>query len=185
MVSIPDFPSFGSYEPQQGSAPTGATRAVERFEIDGNFDILRSARTAAAESNEVGVRVGNELPERIYLFRAERFNAGACRFGNNATLSSNAQNLAEVVNILQQNPDRFAEFNRLVHQVIPQIQWISVRPLGGEQVEIVVWNHHRATQREDLAIPLAESGTGVGQVLAILYVVLTSNTSRTIIIDGP
>jgi predicted ATPase len=53
------------------------------------------------------------------------------------------------------------------------------------QVEIVIWNHDRETQREDLAFPLEESGTGIGQILAIVYVVLTSNSPRTIIIDEP
>jgi len=34
-------------------------------------------------------------------------------------------------------------------------------------------------------VPLSESGTGVGQVLAILYVVFTSEYPRTIVIDEP
>jgi hypothetical protein len=40
-------------------------------------------------------------------------------------------------------------------------------------------------ERADLAVPLSESGTGIGQVLAILYVVLTSEYPRTIIIEEP
>ena len=34
-------------------------------------------------------------------------------------------------------------------------------------------------------MPLEHSGSGIGQVLAILYVVLTSNHSRTVLIDEP
>src|SRR5207248_195727 len=48
-----------------------------------------------------------------------------------------------------------------------------------------VWNHDPSTQRIDLAVPLNECGTGLGQVLAILYVVLTSDLPQTIIIDEP
>lgn len=53
------------------------------------------------------------------------------------------------------------------------------------QVRILVWTINPDTERTDLAVPLSESGTGIGQVLAMLYVVLTSNESRTIIIDEP
>ena len=56
---------------------------------------------------------------------------------------------------------------------------------GPGQLEIVAWTHDPETQREDLAMPLAESGTGIGQVLAILYVVMTSERPQTIIIDEP
>lgn len=45
--------------------------------------------------------------------------------------------------------------------------------------------HDPQTRRSDLAIPLNECGTGVGQVLAILYVVLTSARGSTILIDEP
>jgi len=39
--------------------------------------------------------------------------------------------------------------------------------------------------RHDLAIPLIESGTGIGQVLSILYVVFTSEHPRVLLIDEP
>src|ERR1035438_2784449 len=49
----------------------------------------------------------------------------------------------------------------------------------------VVWGVDPKTERVDLAVPLEHSGSGIGQVLAILYVVLTSNHSRTLLIDEP
>jgi hypothetical protein len=52
-------------------------------------------------------------------------------------------------------------------------------------VEITVWNIDPDTEREDLASPLSENGTGIGQVLAILYVVITASTPKMIIIDEP
>jgi hypothetical protein len=42
-----------------------------------------------------------------------------------------------------------------------------------------------APGREDLAVSLSDSGTGIGQVLAILYVVVTADVPRTILIDEP
>lgn len=121
------------------------------------------------------------------MFKAERFNAGTCAFGTNPVLAPNAQNLAEVLSILQGNHRRFERFNNLVHQILPQVQWVSVRPYRGhnQELEIVIWPHDPSTEREDLAVPLSESGTGIGQVLAILYVALTSDSPRTIIIDEP
>jgi hypothetical protein len=58
-------------------------------------------------------------------------------------------------------------------------------PEGGNQVEILIWQIDPRTNRRDLATPLNQSGTGVGQVLAILYVALSSDAPRTILIDEP
>jgi hypothetical protein len=90
-----------------------------------------------------------------------------------------------VLGQLQHNPSRFQELNDRLTAILPQVKRVSVRAISQGQVEIVVWSHDPSTQREDLVVPLAESGTGIGQVLAILYVVLTSNRPRTIIIDEP
>lgn len=48
-----------------------------------------------------------------------------------------------------------------------------------------IWTVDPSTERDDLAVPLTESGTGISQVLAILYVVLTSNFPRVFVIDEP
>jgi hypothetical protein len=62
---------------------------------------------------------------------------------------------------------------------------IASEPPGAIGVQILVWSIDPDTERADLAIPLLESGTGIGQVLAMLYVVLTAEYPRTIIIDEP
>ena len=49
----------------------------------------------------------------------------------------------------------------------------------------LLWNVDPDTERDDLAVSLSESGTGVGQVLAMLYVAFASRSPRTIIIDEP
>jgi energy-coupling factor transporter ATP-binding protein EcfA2 len=186
-LSIPQIPSFKMYEPQNGTAPTNSNRRFAQYVVDNDRQLSDGAIIDATENAELGFTVGSNLRARIYIFRAERFNAGTCAFGNNPILAPNAQNLAEVLGILQHNHSRFKEFNNLLHQILPQVQTVSVRPFQnvGNMLEIVVWNHDPKTQRADLAVPLSESGTGVGQVLAILYVVLTSDFPRTIIIDEP
>jgi AAA domain, putative AbiEii toxin, Type IV TA system len=54
----------------------------------------------------------------------------------------------------------------------------------GSNLDIQLWQVPPSTEREDLTVRLRESGTGVGQVLAILYVVMTRAAS-TIVIDEP
>jgi len=49
----------------------------------------------------------------------------------------------------------------------------------------MLWNTDLEEERMDLAIPLQVSGNGIGQVIAILYVAITSIHPRTIIIDEP
>ncbi len=133
-----------------------------------------------------GPRLANILRDRIYIFRAERF-VSQSPFGTQTVLLPNASNLAEVLHNLQSsNPTRFHRFNQHVSTIFPEIRGITVPPgTVGNQVQILVWSIDPDTERPDLAIPLSESGTGIGQVLAMLYVVLTAEYSRTIIIDEP
>ncbi len=138
-------------------------------------------------SSEVlyGPRLANILRDRIYIFRAERLNVSQSPFGAQMVLLPNASNLAEVLHNLQSsNPTRFHRFNQHVSTIFPEIRGITIPP-GAIGVQILVWSIDPDTERADLAIPLLESGTGIGQVLAMLYVVLTAEYPRTIIIDEP
>jgi predicted ATPase len=124
---------------------------------------------------------------KIYRFFAERLNVSTCNFGTSNILSSNASNLAEVLNTLQgNNSSRFNKFNKLVSLILPQIKRVTVRPQSGNMLEIMIWHIDPDTEREDLAFSLSSCGTGVGQILAILYVLVTSqNSPKIIIIDEP
>jgi len=121
----------------------------------------------------------------IYKFNAERRSSGTSPVGPSRFLNSDASNLAEVLFNLQINdPNLFEDFNEYVLRVIPTIKRISVSYYDST-VQIKVWTLDRVRQREDLAYPLSDCGTGVSQVLAIIYVVITSRESRIIIIDEP
>jgi energy-coupling factor transporter ATP-binding protein EcfA2 len=181
---IAQFPSHGLYP----SKLDGAGRA-NYYIVNPTPD--RTDFTCSQESvnetvNDFGLVVSSHLRERIYSFRAERFNVGISPVGIRNVLESNAANLPEVLSVLQgNNPSLFAKFNEYVRQIFPTVYQISVRNVPNNQLEVIVWTENPSSQRDDLAVPLAESGTGVGQVLAILYVVLTSQFSRTILIDEP
>jgi hypothetical protein len=135
---------------------------------------------------EIGAHIGQAFRDQLYFFHAERLKVAETSFGVSPVLMPDASNLPEVLNVLQANAERFNRFNRYVCQIFPTIRRVAVRPNpGNNALQIVVWTIDPATEREDLAISLADSGTGVGQVLAILYIAVTSSTARTVIIDEP
>jgi predicted ATPase len=124
------------------------------------------------------------MQSRIYRFLAERLNVGSCGRQHNYQLLPNASNLPEVLGLLQgENPELFNLFNNYVSIIFPQIKRISISQ--GQSIEIKVWHVDPSTFRSDLSFPLSACGTGVGQVLSILYVVLTAQNPRVIIIDEP
>src|SRR5262249_40559530 len=116
----------------------------------------------------------------------ERSITGQAPIAPNSVLENNASNLATVLHYLHTNkPYRFAEFMGLVRDVFPHIQQIRVPPIDSTQARIYIGTIEPSKGREDLDIPLATSGTGIGQVLAMLYVVFTSDYPRIILIDEP
>jgi predicted ATPase len=137
-------------------------------------------------SDELGLAMAEVLRDRTYLFKAERLNLGHARFGPSRDLLPDAANLAEVLmGLAAANRDRFDRYNRLVHRILPQVERVSANALPGDRVEIRVWSDGTPREREDLTVSLAESGTGIGQVLALLYVVVTAEFPRVIVIDEP
>lgn len=137
-------------------------------------------------SNDVRATLFPVLRTKIYRFKAERFTIGEYAFGNKSSLASDARDLPQVLNTLNINPAQLDRFSDVVSNILPQVRRVSVGPnASGNLVELTVWPHDHLTERADLAIPLNESGSGVGQVLAIIYLVLTSHYPQTIIVDEP
>ena len=180
--SVPGNTSFGLYDAPSGK---GVTRhyTIHVVQPDGTTTVDGPGNDGE-ERSDFGFQLIPYFTDRIYSFRAERV-VGRCRAGLSENLLSGAENLAEVLDNLQKNPFKFQRFNKLVQSVLPQIKHISVQTPDVDNREIVIWPVDPETERIDLAIPLGESGTGVSQVLAILYVVFTSPFSRTILIDEP
>lgn len=163
--------------------------AVLRVDVDtANNRVTPIGATMVSRNQETGFGLLHLMVGRIYKFDPERFRTGRCAFGASTELAPDARNLPEVLGALQgSNPHKWEDFVRSVVKVFPAIKGVSVRPsleVPGQQ-EIVVWQVAPASRRADLAVPLWRSGTGVGQVLAMLYVVHTSDQPRTIVIDEP
>lgn len=158
------------------------------------FEVMPSSEGFRLSSEQVAgtsggstfaVQAAGILVNRVYHFKAERLNVGEAPAFHAVELTSDASNLAQCLHTLQSNPVRFQRLNGLVSEIFPEVKQITAPLTPQGPVRIFVWTVDPASEREDLAVPLSESGTGIGQVLAMLYVVLTSDLPKTIIIDEP
>ena len=125
----------------------------------------------------------------MYVFEAQRRATGVCAIGRGTRLAADCSNLAEVLHNLQPNHERFREYQDLIRRIFPDIQGVSVviHAAAQNRVEVRVWLAPVRTQRvDDLTIALEECGTGIGQVLSILYVLKNPDAERAVIaIDEP
>jgi predicted ATP-dependent endonuclease of OLD family len=138
----------------------------------------------------IGYKLYNYFANRIYRFKAERLNIGIYKFEKltNIELKSDASNLAEVLfRLNSENRGMFDYFTKLVSSILPEIKSITVALRDNSELEILVWNKDSIEHyRDDLALPLSSCGSGVSQVLAIVYILVSSiHEPRTIIIDEP
>lgn len=131
------------------------------------------------------LRLGQSFGRYIYRFQAERIPSGPCTLGTERLLAADGSNLAEVLNLLNGNLELFTEYNRLVREVLPEIKQVGIHHLAENRGEVIVWNNENTLSRNDLAFNLVESGSGVGQVLSILYVIVSARKPQMIILDEP
>jgi predicted ATPase len=139
--------------------------------------------TNTSTNDNIGIIVGAALTRKTYLFNALRSPAPRSSAGSNSVLLPDAQNLPEVLSTFQPNRTLYKAYIDQVRRVLPLVKWVDVTPIGNHS-EVRVWNVDEESTRDDLPNPLSECGTGVGQVLAILYVVIRS-TGDVICIDEP
>lgn len=160
----------------------------KRFEntVENSRFEYKSTQEPAQIEQAIWHQLFNLFVGKVYRFNAERPNLGESPMGVNRELDPNASLLAQVLlNAKSHNEDLFARFRKNVFEVLPSIKGITTVLIhGGQTHEIRIWTTEIG-EREELMIPLSQCGTGIGQVLAILYVVVTSKEPRTIIIDEP
>lgn len=180
--SVPQYPSTQGY----AEANVSGMQLMLAIDVDASALTISPRFPEGRQSHDdFGLTLTQLLAGRIFRFNAERLSLGSSQYGSSAELTHDARNLAEVLNVLQGNPQRFEEYNALVSEVFPMIKKVSVKPNAQNLSEILVWQIDPKTQRDDLATPLALCGTGVGQVLALLYVAKNLDQPRSIIIDEP
>jgi predicted ATPase len=171
-------------DPKPGAEVLATYLKIDRSQSDTHFELGGTSITTPNET--LAAKIVEGMRKRFYLFRAERMNIGLGAFGPDHRLQPNASNLPEVLSVLQAtNKNRFERFNQHVRAIFPHITQISIAPRQNNQLEILTWTVPVETERDDLAIPLTQSGTGVSQVLAILYVVMTAEFPQILLIDEP
>ncbi|MBK9588919.1 MAG: AAA family ATPase [Sphingomonadales bacterium] len=123
------------------------------------------------------------LERRIFVFDAERLNIDASQPAQGQTLTANAGNLPTL--LLSASKSGMGSVYTPCPS-FPQITAVTTPPAqdGANLLTICLWQVDTATQRDDLAIRLKEAGTGVGQVLAILFIAMTRQ-GNVIAIDEP
>lgn len=175
---------FGSYQEENISGRGGSNAIYLSLNQEGIYQT--SDRTNVGSLAD---KFSHYLSENIYRFYAERINISSSPLGTSKELKSDASNLAEVLNATHNsNPVLYQKFVDLVSEVIPSVKGVtSIMTETGQintlNYEIRIWTVSPINEREDLTIPLYNSGTGVSQVLAILYVTVTSKQPKIIIID--
>lgn len=79
----------------------------------------------------------------------------------------------------------FDDFNNLVSQVFPNIKATQGDMVGSGQFNLKIHTHNTNLDRLDLAYDINQVGTGVGHVMSMIYVALTSKSPRIILLEEP
>ena len=128
---------------------------------------------------------GQVLKSRIYRFNAQRRPGTTVSAQGSGVLDREATTLPFCISDLQTND---AHGHKIlcnwVNRVFPSVKWIQAPSRGGTY-ELKCLPHSPESRRDDLAIPLSRMGSGIGNVIAMLYVVLTSRDPQVIAIDEP
>jgi predicted ATPase len=129
--------------------------------------------------------IRDKLVSRTYRFATERRILQQCGFHENAELASDGSNLAFCLNSLQTSSGTlFSDLMSYVRYVLPNIKSINAPPVSNNFV--IKINHvDDEDNRSDLAVGLSQVGTGVGNVIAMLYVAVTAQTPRTFLLEEP
>lgn len=127
-----------------------------------------------------------QFASRIFHFKSERIGKYVRSLGVSTELSSDTGNLPEVIhNAYNSNSVRYnTRFIKQVNRVLPNVKFVSPQLLANAAVAIQIWSEEQSLAGPNISIPIEDSGTGVGQVLAILYVIEYMKPSI-IIIDEP
>lgn len=146
-------------------------------------DLQLSNFGSAAEELQ---QIWQKLPLKIYRFSSERSIKSICGHYQTGELLPNSENLAYCINHLQSNNSNlFEKLNKLLNRVFPTIHWVGAPPTGSNQFELRVHSTPTHLDRGDLAVPINRVGTGIGNALAMLYVALTAQTQRFILLEEP
>lgn len=140
-------------------------------------------RSISSDSEISNLIVKEFFEKGVFKFDVHRIVSSSSSVGGMNQLSGNADNLPTILDNLHSDRDQIDKYVQTVIEVFPEIKNITIGKRNG--AEILIWMPQAISNRDDLAIPLSDCGTGIGQVMAMLHVVVNSPTGKVIIIDEP
>lgn len=122
---------------------------------------------------------------RIFRFNAQRRPTAECAPATQTELDRDAATLPFWINDLaSKDPEGHAQLCAWVRRVLPSVHWVHGNP-AGSSFHLRCSTAPIGMRRNDLAISLTRMGSGVGNVIALLYIVLTAREPHVIAIDEP
>ncbi|MGC3979840.1 MAG: AAA family ATPase [Steroidobacteraceae bacterium] len=148
----------------------------------GEFEEHHNISTGTGELNTLW----SETSLRTYRFSADRKVQRRAGHQPESSLLPDASNLAYCINFLQsKNKNLFDYLNELLNRIFPTIYWIGSPPNGSNQFELEIHTTPASKNRGDLSVPIDQAGTGVFNALAMLYIALTAQNQRFILLEEP
>ena len=149
---------------------------------------LPQLQVQLANFSDVGAKIGDYaqlFKPRIYRFNAQRRPGFQCAGQGTSILDREAIFLPYCLNNLQTNDSHGHQILcDWVNRVFPSVKWVQSTSNGGG-FELHCLPQLPAARRNDLAISMSRMGAGIGNVIAMFYVVMTSREPQVIAIDEP
>ena len=166
-------------------SPKNRRKNAARVQVNADKTTISFMGMGVEQKSFADIKVAEQFFTTTYLFKAERLALAQHQINDATELQPNAQNLATAILHLQtRSPGRFERLNSYLREIFPSVHGISAK-LESNQAILRVWTIDELQEFEQLSINLADSGTGVGQAIAILYVVVNSDFPRVLVIDEP
>ncbi len=153
------------------------------FDNTGNLRLLPPGSSHPVQGNDLILELMNTSISRFWHFKPQEAQAKNEMVNSQGELFPNLGNLASVIDKLRSNPSRFNRYLEAIHKVLPEIVTIDSRTVESGTKGVYVWFHDQETERPECAFPLDACGTGIRTVLGLLYVALTSDEPRTLLVD--
>jgi AAA ATPase domain/AAA domain, putative AbiEii toxin, Type IV TA system len=148
----------------------------------------RSVSIVGQNTNEnlIGF-IASAFQASAYVFRAERLNIGEAEIGATPELLPDASNLPSVLLHLPSNAAAYQRYIESVRQVFPTVFGVASSPISPNRAKISLTMNYAANDKPapGIDVSLLDSGTGLSQVLAMLYVAITAPAPRILVIDEP
>jgi energy-coupling factor transporter ATP-binding protein EcfA2 len=133
---------------------------------------------------ELSALAFSDLQRSVFRFTANRQVSRYAHVGPDTEMKSDASNLVPVLDNLQAEKRRFAEYEAYVKRILPEVGEIRPKSTKDGTKEVLI-AFSESLNRTDLTFSLDDVGSGTAQVLALVHVITMSERPRLILIDEP